>query len=191
MISRMTSRVLLGLPLCRSEDWQSIISTYVADVHKVSTDLQTVPHIFRPIVAPFLKSIKRVQSHQKAATDLLYPSFSNRGLSTDVKTVLEWMLVEADQQKLKPRDIILTVLMLTMAAFHTTTMATVHALYDLCANPKYHQSLKQEIDETFDDRVANTHTMERLEYLDSFLKESQRINQPSIRMAAPFLPKLS
>lgn len=62
-------------------------------------------------------------------------------------------------------------------------MAASHALFDLCVMPEYIEPLRREAEEA----LAQTNgewefsTIKRLPQLDSFLKESQRLNQSTFR----------
>jgi hypothetical protein len=60
-------------------------------------------------------------------------------------------------------------------------MGIVHALYDLCAMPEFIEPLREEIRVALLEEGGWTLAMiQRLKKLDSFLKESQRINHPGL-----------
>ena len=62
-------------------------------------------------------------------------------------------------------------------------MAAVHVLYDLCAMPQYVEPLREEarLALTENGGLWNMETIQKLHRLDSFLKESQRLNTSSFR----------
>ena len=62
-------------------------------------------------------------------------------------------------------------------------MATVNVLYDLCAMPEYIGPLRAEAQTAFfgDGGMWKMETIKKLHLLDSFLKESQRVNTTSCR----------
>ena len=62
-------------------------------------------------------------------------------------------------------------------------MATVHLLYDLCARPEYIKPLRAEAQAALSESngVWELETIKKLHRLDSFLKESQRLNSSSFR----------
>lgn len=62
-------------------------------------------------------------------------------------------------------------------------MATVHVIYNLCAMPEYMELLRTEAQTVFRDGggVWNLDTLSKLRSLDSFMKESQRLNASSFR----------
>ena len=63
-------------------------------------------------------------------------------------------------------------------------MAAVHALYELCCRPECIDDLRREIRSARhgNDTVWSLETIKSLKKLDSFLKESTRVNQPDARM---------
>ena len=62
-------------------------------------------------------------------------------------------------------------------------MAITHAVFDLCAMPEYVHELRSEVQEALsqDSGVWKFSTIKKLRRLDSFLKESQRLNQSTFR----------
>ncbi|MCJ1434735.1 hypothetical protein MMC27_004105 [Xylographa pallens] len=60
-------------------------------------------------------------------------------------------------------------------------MNAVHVIYDLAAHPEYIQALRDEIRQVWDeDGGLKKTSFVKLRRLDSFLKESQRFNPPSL-----------
>lgn len=77
------------------------------------------------------------------------------------------------------------------AAIHTTSMAISHAIFDLAANPGYAAELRKEIDSVIEeenspDKQLKKTSMPKLKKLDSFIKESQRVNPPGVSKYSPF-----
>lgn len=62
-------------------------------------------------------------------------------------------------------------------------MAATHALYDLCAMPEYIEPLRSEAEAALKESKGDWQfsTIKRLQRMDSFLKESQRVNQSTFR----------
>jgi cytochrome P450 len=83
-------------------------------------------------------------------------------------------------------------LVVSLAAIHTTQMAVIHTLYDLCVHPEYLEPIREEIKEVLDGKGAvwDLDGFGRLWKLDSFMKESQRVNPPSLRVYHPCPPLL-
>ena len=64
-------------------------------------------------------------------------------------------------------------------------MAAIHALFDLGSMPEYIDELREEIQSvrSVEDSGWSFETIEGLRRLDSFLKESMRMNQPDSCMS--------
>ena len=75
------------------------------------------------------------------------------------------------------------------AATHTTSMALTHIVFDLVARPEYMKRLRDEIRQVLDDDdgTFTESRLAKLELLDSFMKESQRLN-PVACCPSLFLP---
>ncbi|PQE15273.1 Ent-kaurene oxidase protein [Rutstroemia sp. NJR-2017a BVV2] len=184
--ARLNSRVLVGLPLCRDDEWIRVSEEYPHDVFVVAADLRNYTPLLRPFVAPFLASTKRLRSHQRIAEEKLVPLIRQRqmmGKSTKPSNLLEWMVDLAKGEDAKPSNLVQKMLFLTMATFHASTATAVHVLYDLCSYPEYAQVLRDEINGELAaaDGEWPIGVIHRLKRLDSFLKESQRFNPPGSR----------
>lgn len=84
--------------------------------------------------------------------------------------------VEGQPDKIAHRQ-----LMLSLAGIHTTTMSITHAIYDLCAHPDYFEPLRSELRHILDNHGGwKRPIIPIFKKLDSFLKESQRMNPPAL-----------
>lgn len=54
LVARLSSRVFLGLPLCRNERWLDIAKNYTVDAFNASRSLRAIPSLLRPIAQFFL-----------------------------------------------------------------------------------------------------------------------------------------
>lgn len=72
-------------------------------------------------------------------------------------------------------------IVVSLASIHTSQMNAVHAMYDLATHPEYVEPLREEIREAARANGGwNKTSYAHLRKLDSFLKESQRFNPPSL-----------
>ena len=181
MIASMTSRVFTGLPRCRDETWMRTVKAYPRAVQAVAADSQPLPAFLRPMIAPFLTSTRRLKHHQSTAQTALNLADFKEDEAVGNGTLLRWMVDAAKGVDSEPLNIVQRLLMLTMAAFHTSTLAVVHALYDLCAMPDNIEPLRREAESVVHECSSwQLPSLDRLEKLDSFLKESQRMNHPGL-----------
>ena len=186
IIARINSRVLVGAPTCRDKEWLEVSEGYPQDVIHVASDLRPYNVLLRPLVYPFLASATRLRRYFSIAEKQLTPLVTERMLSAEKdkpRDVLQWMISLARGEDAKPANLIGKMLFLTMATFHASTATAVHAVYDLCTMPEYFEPLRKEIREELETEGGtwNLAVLHRLKRLDSFLKESQRMNAPGLR----------
>ncbi len=187
IIARINSRVLVGQPLCRDEEWLQVAQGYPQDSVAVATNLRQYLPLLRPLVFPFLKSAKRLKWEYAVAHRKLGPLIAERkAVSQQDKTprdILQWMVDLGTGNDQKDDIIIRRLMFLTMAGFHAPTATAVHVLYDLCANPEYFAPLREETRKELavENGQWTLSLLHRLRKLDSVIKESQRLNPPGLR----------
>lgn len=191
LIARATSRVVAGESLRRNETWLNTASSYSVNVGITIFLLRPVPKFLRPLVAPFLHSVRQMKKQLHYVRDELFvPMIQERraneqfGDVTYVKPddFLQWMMDMADTEEDRdPRMLAHHMLLLmTLAVVHTSSMALCHALYDLLVMPEYIEPLREEIKRTLSEGWENASqaSFNAQRRLDSFLRESQRFNPP-------------
>lgn len=184
-VARMTSRAFIGAPECRDPEWLRTAEGYTGDVFAVSTDLRPYPKMLRPIVALFLDSKRRLRSHVQVAQRKLVPLLQERNASRPSEKdgrmdLLQWMTDTAQGEDRDPRRLAMKMLFLTLAAIHTSSMGATHALFDLCANPGDAGMLREEIKTVLYKEGWSITALNQMRKLDSFMKESQRVNHPGL-----------
>jgi len=90
--------------------------------------------------------------------------------------MLTWLMDEARARESSVQSIVNKIMTLNFAAIHTSSNSITHALYDLAANPQYIQPLREEVEAAIQDGVWNKDSLANMWKLDSFLRESQRMN---------------
>ncbi|KAI0099187.1 cytochrome P450 [Nemania sp. FL0031] len=184
VIAGVTSRVLIGLPISRDIEWLDVAMGYTLDVFQVSTALRPYPPILRSFVAPWLESTRRLKGHIQTANKCLANVFADRmrkgnGVEKPLD-MIQWMVDSAQGGDRKPEVLVLKLLFLTLAAVHTSTMSATHALFDLCAMPEYIHPLRDEVRDVVEKHGWTLAAVNQMKLLDSFMKESQRINHPGL-----------
>jgi cytochrome P450 len=192
MISLLSSRVFVGLPLNRNENWIQTTCRYALDGAAGAHALTPYPPALRPLVAPFL--LRSLKKHRALAREMMQPladkfataksRASAEAQSASGGELIQYILshynhpVTADRLG---RDQLIA----TFVAIHTTTICLTQVLFDLAARPEYVQPLREELKEALrtddhqDGRLHNT-TMIKLPKMDSFIRESQRVNPPGL-----------
>lgn len=110
---------------------------------------------------------------------------SANGESKPHNDMIEWMQQRAKKlgdRSFDSRELANLQMLTATAAIHTTRLAIIHALYDLAARPEYIEPLRREIFEVTKDNndTLRKQHLTRMRKLDSFMKESQRHNPPSV-----------
>ncbi|KAE8135534.1 cytochrome P450 [Aspergillus pseudotamarii] len=191
LVTHSTSRIIIGQRLCRSEQWINIITKCTYDVRIAAKQLQLVPRFLRRLVAPFLPSVRRLETQLRwIAEQLILPMIQHRRgreLNDPVykkqDDFLQWMMdLAGNDYDREPMNLAYG-LMITMAlsVVQASTTLITHAMYDLMVHPEYLEPLREEIHETLRNgwiraSLSNFGAQRRL---DSFLRESQRLNPPS------------
>lgn len=128
----------------------------------------------------------------KTAKRLLVPEIQHRldmekegiELEDDIRnTHLSWMIEIATEEEKNPAFLAHLQVVMALASIHTSKMNVINVLYDLLAYPEYLEPLRKEIRELATEKPWKT--WGRLEFaklrkLDSFMRESQRVNPPTL-----------
>ena len=182
LVARLSSRVFLGLPLCRNRRWLDIAKNYTFDSFAGSQILLRSPAILRPIVYWFIPHCTRLRSHVRDARKLILPEVERRraraqkALEAGLKPPktadsIGWMYEIARGRDV---DYVAAQLSLTVAAIHTTTEATTQALIDISRHPEIVGPMREEIISVILENGWTKASLQKLRLMDSFLKESQR-----------------
>ena len=193
IISRMSNRVFLGKPDCYDQAWAQASLGYAESFTWTVMILKLFPSIFHPLVAWFLPSTWRLTSYMRAAQDALVPIIKRRqqaqrdGLEEKSSNhFLDWIIATAEPGNDRPEKEALRLLMVFLGAGHTSTMAATHTCYDLCSRPEYLEPLRAEVWGLLQEEGGWSKTvLNKMQKMDSFLKESQRLNPASARKLSP------
>ncbi|KAI1213728.1 cytochrome P450 [Annulohypoxylon truncatum] len=187
LVNRVSARVFLGPVACRNEEWLSTSIRYTENIQGVILTLRMLPTYMHYFVAPLLPAYWRVRANLATAKHIIGPivrkhqAAGNGKASYDgTEDILQWMMHMGSVSESRPNKLAHRQLLLSMAAVHTSSMSAAHAMYDLCAYPQYFDPLREELESTLKSSGGWTKpAMPKLRKLDSFLKESQRVNPPA------------
>lgn len=144
--------------------------------------------MIRPIVAHLSASCRKVQRELREAERIIIPVLEERGITKEAASkegrtlpryndAMEWL-----EQVAKGRSYDLAAIQLTfsVAAIHTTSDMMTQAIYDLCGREELVQELRDEIVSVISKEGWKKTAMYKLQVMDSFLKESQRLKPINI-----------
>lgn len=162
---------------------------YTENAFKTIIFLRISPNWFKPIASWFVPFSYRVTWALRKAKRLLVPLILERREreKTDPhyekpEDFLQYLMDGAHEFDGKPEKLAHRVLILTLAAVHTTSMAATQTLFDFCVHPEYIEQLREEVLQALEKENGFTkQTLTHLKKLDSFMRESQRLNPPSLR----------
>lgn len=126
----------------------------------------------------------RLRSDVKAARRLLGPEIERKMAAIESTEKIDdkpsravdsvsWMAEVAGGRKI---DWVAGQLALVLTTMHTTTVTTVNALLDLCEHPETIEPLRKEAVRVLGKHGWSRTSLGKLRLMDSFLKESQRMN---------------
>jgi hypothetical protein len=181
----MSGRSFVGPTLSRDEDWIKISVNYTRDAFQGGANLRTWKPILRPIVKYFIPEIQRIWGHNAKAMKLIGPIIKQRAIAERQEgyqkpvDALQWIrdsLPEGGKDDVY--FAVLSSLALGAASIHTTSQLITNVLFDLAARPEYIELLREEISTALNTSNGkwNQDLLNRLKKMDSFMKESQRVN---------------
>ena len=123
-----------------------------------------------------------------------------------------WLMSEAKGVERSVEGLARRLLLVNFAAIHTTSQASenagfsppdnlvltiacpqtiTHALYRLLSNPEYIEPLRQEVEAVVAEEGWTKAAMDKMHKIDSFLRESQRLDGITLRTLDSFPSSLS
>ncbi|KAL8952796.1 MAG: hypothetical protein Q9222_001300 [Ikaeria aurantiellina] len=199
LVARISARFIVGLPLCRDDEWLRISTTVGMNVFTQVLVVRLLPSILqplRPLVVRCLPMWYRLRENLETAYRLLESTLvESRTAEKSIQSadegeatpLVHWMSnngrndVESELVNVARRQIFLG-----LGSIHTTASAANHAIHDLCAHPELIDPLREELEEVIKSEGGLTKVaLTKLWKLDSFLSESQRVNPPFLTFFEP------
>lgn len=206
MITRMSSRIMIGYPECRNTTWLNLAIDFPTDLLKVAYTVRMFPTWMHGLVVQLLPATHKLMERYKLAEEILTPIMEGHKdivaqrekgieMTDEDDTLLGWMLDKGTPQETSHSEMSGRMILLTLGSIHTTSMTVTNCIYDACEQPEWIPELQEELHETIRELGplgTGDHGAEqwlaKLEKLDSFIKETQRIRPPLLR-TYPFSDK--
>ncbi|KAH8168206.1 hypothetical protein CIB48_g10 [Xylaria polymorpha] len=188
IISRVTSRFWVGFPLCRNEEWHTANTYTTSRIFYTALTLKCLPVFLHRIVVPLLPFKRQLQHGLDRVFSHLIPVIEERILRSSsanpseqcAEDVLQWMIDAAEGEEKLPENLALRYVFTIIGSLYTVSGGLVDCLYDLTAHPEYIPLLRDEVRQALASEGGwNKGTLSKLAQMDSFMRESQRINAPS------------
>lgn len=187
IIARLSSRVFLPEPLCYDPEWLDLAVNYTVDFFTAAFVLRMWPKPLRPVVHWFLPQTRKIRAQVAAATRLIEPELVRRRNAKKEAIAagkeppkpvdaLTWMEMAA-KENAGDYNYVWGQLNYSLGAIHTTSMTFVYVVYDLIEHPEYIPLLREEIAAVWKQGdILTKNVLYNLKLMDSFMKESQRLN---------------
>ncbi|KAI8959969.1 cytochrome P450 [Daldinia sp. FL1419] len=180
IVNRSMARLLVGEALHRDEQWLRVSLDTTTNTGRLCRELQGYPGLLRPLIYPFLDARKILNHNFDLAQRLLAQVVRERQRGDQNIDILQWLIDSYGGLDGKELDIpFLTnqTLFVAIAATRSTASSIVNTIFDIISHPEYQDDLRGEIKDALD-----THggwclgALQDMKKLDSFMKESQRLN---------------
>ncbi|KAI9789340.1 MAG: hypothetical protein M1816_006229 [Peltula sp. TS41687] len=185
VIALASGRVFASGGLNRNKDYLNASTMFAIDTFMAADKLHGYPKLLHPIAHWWIPELRRVWKHRAVMNRLIGPIMRERAQARqqggeEAVDMLTWNVINSTSRKAVDVDHqAMNQLRVSAAAIHTTKMMLSHVLFDLAARPEYLEPLREEMIATMAIEPSGDLTranMSRLRKLDSFMKESQRLN---------------
>lgn len=204
VVAMATGITMVGPDLCRRPEWIETSIGYAHAVFRAAQKLKSYPSYLRPLIYKFLPEIRGVQGLKQKAASLVNPELERRARmarepgweQNKPDDFIQWY---TDNKGDFPGETSGAVLNMGMVSVNSTSNAAVNAyvlvsllqvatlgltlssrcsMYDIATYQEYQEPLRKEIMEAMakNDGILSKNCLDKCLLLDSFLKESQRMN---------------
>lgn len=181
----LIERTWVGLPLSREERWIKATTSYMTDVAKAANAIRAWSNALRPFIAPLLPEVQSLKSNRNDVTKMMRPlireqfhnSVKEKNDSVAGGELFLW-IIQRYKEKFSPERLARDELMATFSSLYTVTATLTQTLFDLATNPEYLDPLREELTGVLveDPSLMQKVSLLKLKKMDSFIKESQRMN---------------
>ncbi|KAG5925806.1 hypothetical protein E4U42_003917 [Claviceps africana] len=193
--SQIMCRTLVGPDLCRNPEFLASASDCSIHLMMGAIVMKRVPEFARPLFAVLTPFLYRIRSCRRTMKRLLRPLIQQSlewrrsrpesweaHVKTDEMNSLEWLVEVSSPEDLTVDTIFHRFTAISFAALHATAGTISNALLDLASDfDRWAPDLRREVATVLGSRSTKEITnadLSKMWLLDSFLKESQRFNQP-------------
>lgn len=199
IVSRLSARVFVGDRLCQDEEWLKTSLTYTENAFATIIALRCLPNWAKGPTSWLMPSAYRVSTALRATKRIIGGEVKRRRVEQAKPDwneadkpfdFIQFMMENANEYDGQPHKLAHRQLILSLASIHTTSMACTQTLFDLIARPEYLVPLREEVEQVLrEDGGWKKTSLTKMRKLDSFMRESQRLNPPSLRAPLSSLPR--
>ncbi|KAF9869582.1 hypothetical protein CkaCkLH20_12975 [Colletotrichum karsti] len=188
LVAIMSARIMHSEEASRNPTWLKLSTSFVHTAIEYGTALKHWPPFLRPIVAYFHPQRLEKENQLAGGREIVAKSLSRKKALggaplENPPTMLDHLTSGQHASKLDDLDLQLQLQMtLAVASIHTTSSTITQVLYDLAAYPEHTEELRQEVVEVLErfGGVFTKQSLSEMKKLDSWMKESLRMNGPDM-----------
>lgn len=184
IVAKVSGRFFAGAELARSKEYMDMSINYTLEIAGAVKGIAAIKPEEREAKAPSLPQLLQLQNRRKRTLEFIRPLIAARkkAMAEDIDyqapdDMIQWILnSETKYGKLSVEELAEVQLFLIFAAIHTTTMTTINSFYTLAAMPEIVPELRDEIRAVLMEHGNfSTPALQKMEKLDSFLREVMRV----------------
>lgn len=191
LVARLSTLVFMGPESCYDREWIDIVIGFTVTIMLANMTLQAYPRWLRPLANYFVPQCRLLRAQERRARDIINEKLAARrvlrekeaslgsGSEAQPSDALDWF--QSQHQRLGGEyNPVLTQLMLSFAAVHTTADLLTQVILDLAVHRDLMEPLRREIVEALDGKPIDKAALQKMKLLDSVMKESQRMKPMQI-----------
>ncbi|KAJ8457660.1 hypothetical protein ONZ51_g11391 [Trametes cubensis] len=180
IVARASSRVFVGPPACRNQEYLDCAISYANDFMYDGKSFQRFPRIFKPVAALLFSNARQTL---RKSLPILKPMIDERKVmmakygddwQDKPSDLLQWILDIAVPGKETDFAIAARLMSTNLASIHSTSICVTIALFLLAQNPEYVEPLRAEVQSIIEEEGWTKASFGRMWKLDSLLKEVLR-----------------
>nr|QEG13904.1 steroid 14alpha-hydroxylase [Curvularia lunata]QEG13905.1 steroid 14alpha-hydroxylase [Curvularia lunata]UXP88658.1 steroid 14alpha-hydroxylase [Curvularia lunata] len=188
IVAKVSGTIFVGPELASDSDYLDAACFYTVDLMNAVTAMKKIRPWLKPFLASRTPEIIALRAREKHTERVLIPIVEQRIAAKandpnwqEPDDFLQWMLDMREGTE-SIQELAKTQLSLIFAAIHTTTMTVTNTMYTLAAMPEYLEPLREEIRNVMLDEggVITSRALQRMEKLDSYMKEVLRFTGPTM-----------
>ncbi|KAH9887325.1 cytochrome P450 [Cubamyces lactineus] len=180
IVARASSRVFVGLPACRNQEYLDYTTSFTIDLVNDRTAFQDLPWIFQPIAVRLFSNARTTLCRSvpilKPVIDERKAMMAEKGDAWQDKPddLLQWIMDVAVPAGETDLDIAGRLMFTNFSSINTTSTVITIALFLLAQNPEFLEPLRTEIESLIEEEGWTKASFSKMSKVDSFLREIMR-----------------
>lgn len=182
----MTALAFAGAELCQSQEWQDVMVLATISLFQTAQKVRVkYPRCLRWAVPWIDPGARQIYQTRRRCAELLRPVYERRLAGRDdpgkrFEDGTQWMMdVPSPRRDKALNQLADNHWFLAIGSIHSTSASVLSVLYDLIDRPENMAEIREEMRAALSESGSESWTrrsLQKLEKLDSFMKESQRMH---------------